>query len=811
MAPRVNRGEIRRRPPPRSQHMREVLRGAVRPLRGSPIFALSTVAILALSVGAATAVFTLADPMLFRPLPYPDSEQLVTVRVSGEGTWLGLPQYADFERIAVEHRGFAAVGAFTGAAWGRVDGTDGHVSAYAVTPGLLEVLRVRPFVGRTFLPSEYLPISGTGVALITYGLWGAAFGGSLDVVGGTLDIRGSQSGRYEIVGVLPRDFVFPYYVNDQPGALVAALLDPARVSDPRARINPIARLGADVSGAAAAAEMQGIIAAVERDHPLFPQGRGVRLTSLQEALFGPVRLPLLLLLAATGSLLVLACANLACLFTARLQARRGELGVRWALGATPWRLARQLMAELLVLAVLGAMAALTAAYWMFVVLVARVPEVGRVYRLLPAQLDLRVAVFAVLLVAVAVAVFGLFPAVRAVRGVGDGPRPEGSGTASAPLRGDAFLVFVQTAVCISLLLTGALVVRSFVELAWQPLGYHPERVTAVSLEPRVPPGGELDVDAAIRQQRQVYEELRQRLPVPVAVSRGFPGLVFPGVLGRPETPARSRRVVAHRVGGNFFEVFGITLESGRLFDDREAFSNAPVAVLDRRAAEALWPGEDSLGRQVRDNEDTLRTVIGVVAEMRSSLTGGDASGNAFLPFGETPSFLNASFDLAASRWSADDIRNMVRQIDPDTNVGITALRLFERSLEQPRFLATLLGAIGLLTMALTALGIFSVASHAASRRNRELGIRMAFGAGQWQIRWLVVRLALMPAALGVAAGGVAALWWTETLRSLLHGLQPNDPATFALTALFVLGLVAAASLPSAWRASRLDPMTTLKS
>ena len=791
--------------------MRVIFRGVVGRLQGSRIFAVATVAILALSVGGAIAVFTLADPMLFRPLPYPESEQLVTVRVSGEGTWLGMPQFADFERLAVEHTGLAAVGAFVGAAWGRVDGTEGGVSAYAVTPQLLDVLGVRPVLGRSFLLSEHLPITGTGVALITYGLWQAAFGGSHDVVGRTLDIRGIESGRYEIIGVLPRDFVFPYYVNDQPGALVAGLLDPARIWEPRARINPIARLRVGVSAAAAAAEMQGIIAAVERDYPQFPQGRGVRLAPLQEALFGPVRLPLLLLLAATGSLLVLACANLACLFTARLQARRDELGVRSALGATSWRLSGHVVAELLVVAALGAIAALGAARWMSVVIIGRVPEVGRVYRLLPAEFDLRVAGFAVLLTAVAVAVSGLFPAARAVRGAGDSVRPQGSGTQSARLRGDAFLIFVQTAVCISLLLTGALVVRSFVELAWQPLGYHPERVTAVFLEPRVPPGGELDVDGAIRRQRQVYEELRQRLPVPVAVSSGFPGLVFPGVLGRPETPAGSRRVVAHRVGGNFFEVFGITLESGRLFDDREAFSNAPVAVLDRRAAEALWPGEDSLGRQVRDNEDTLRTVIGVVGEVRSSLTGGDGSGNAFLPFGETPSFLPASFDLAASRWSADDIRNLVRQFDPDTNVNITALRPFERSLEQPRFLATLLGAIGLLTMALTGLGICSVASHAASRRNRELGIRMAFGANRWQIRWLVVRAALVPAALGVATGGVTALWWTKALQSLLHGVQPNDPATLATTALLVLGLVAAASLPPAWRASRLDPMVTLRS
>ena len=791
------------------------LRYGVRQIRDAPVLAGAVIVVLALGVGAATAVFARSDPILFRALPYADAERLVTMRVSGEGTWLGLLQYADFERIATEHRGFAAVAAFAGAAWGTVEDTDGRTSAYAVTPGFLDTLRVTPLLGRAFLPDEYRPISeGAEVALITYELWQAAFGGRADAIGQTLVVRGLQSNRYRIVGVLPSTFVFPDHVNQAPGILVPGVLDPARRSDPRARTNPIARLGSDVSAASAAADMQRIVSSVERAFPQFPQGRRVELTPLRDALFGRVRLPLFLLLGATAGMLLLACTNLACLCAARLRARRREFGIRAAVGASPWRMVRQICAELLIVAAFGGVAAIVTAQWMFVLIMAKTPEAARVYRLLPAQFDGRVVGFATFLTALALVVLGLLPAVRMVRTTFRNSlqpgRPETRRIRFRVLQSDAILIFVQTAITISLLASGALVVRSFLQLALQPLGFHPERVTTIHVEPRVPPGGELDLPAAVRLQRQAYERLRERLAVPVAVSIGIPGMHLPGALGRPETPMQARRVLAQRVGGSFFEVFGITLEAGRWFDAREGFENAPVAVLDRRAAVNLWPGESSLGKQVRDDEDTLRTVIGVVGTIRSSLTRTDPPGNAFIPLGNRPRFLQIAANLGATPFSGQDVRIMIQEIDPRTNIDVASLRPFERSLEQPRFLALLLGAVGLLTIALTGLSIFGVVSYQVARRTAEVGVRMALGANPWQIRWLVVRSALVPGALGVTAGLLVALWWIGALRSLLHGLQPNDPTTLVATALFVLGLVGLASLSPAWRASRSDPLVTLK-
>ena len=788
----------------------------LRQLRRAPMFVVAVIGVLALGVGAVTAVFARSDGILFRALPYPDFEQLVTIRVSGEGTWLGLLQYEDVERLASEHQGFSAVGAFAPVAWGTIEGTSGRTAAYAVTSGFLDALAVRPLVGRSFLPGEYRPLSegGGDVALISHDLWRSAFGGQADVLGRTLVVRGLQSARYRVIGVLPGTFVFPDHLNQPPDILVPGALDSGRRADPGARTNPIARLRPGVSVRAAAAEMQRIITAVERDFAEFPQGRGVEVTPLRDALFTRVRVPLLVLLGATAGLLVLACANLACLCAGRLRSRGRELSIRAAVGASAGRMVRQICAELLVVAGLGGIAAIVTAQWMLTLIMSRTPEVARIYRLLPVQFDLRVLAFTGALTMVAMAVFGLVPAVRVVRAtVGGGMRCEGIRAGRSRLRflhGHLVLIFVQTAVSTGLLLGGVLVVRSFLHLALQPLGFHPEQVTAAYVEPRVPPGRELDLERAMGLQRRAYEELRVRLGEPVGVSIGMPGMHLPGTLGRPDAPRTGRRVLAQRVAGDFFEVFGLTLEAGRWFDGEEGFRNAPVAVLDRRAAENLWPGESSLGKLVRDEQDTLRSVVGVVGTIRTSLTRTERPGNAFVPLGNGPRFLDMSFNLAGTGWSSEDVRSMIQEVVPSTNVDVVPLRAFERSLEQPRFLGWVLGAVGVLAMVLTAFGVFGVLSDDVARRRGEIGVRMALGAGPRQIRWFVLRRALAPGAVGVAVGLMVSMWWTETMRSVLYGVDSHDPATVIGTALFMLGLVGVAGLSPAWRASRSDPLSVIK-
>ena len=452
--------------------MLEAARSSLRQIRGHPGFAGAVIVTLALSVGATTAVFILADPMLFRPLPYPEPDRLVRISATGgEGRYGGRVLLADFERLAANHPGFEAVAQFGLAALGSIDGMDATVLAYDVSPGFFDVLRVRPVLGRAFLPGEHLTgAQGPEVALITHALWQAAFGGDPAVVGQTLELAGPRTARYRVVGVLPRDFVVPDHVNEPPKILVPRAVDPAGISDPRFGSRPIARLRSDVPIGAATALTQAVLTAVEREHPSFPQGRMARLVPLHEDLFGSVRTPLIMLLAATGCVLVLACANLAHLFMARLQARRRELGIRLACGAGRWRLTRLLVTEAAALAVLGGLAALLIGGWTFNVLMAQMPYFAHVYRLLPAELDWRVAGFAAVLVTGALMVFGVLPAFRAARAdVRDSLQSGGSSEPSRiGVRSDALLIVTQTAVSFSLLVTGALIVGSYVALAFQP-------------------------------------------------------------------------------------------------------------------------------------------------------------------------------------------------------------------------------------------------------------------------------------------------------------------------------------------------------
>jgi hypothetical protein len=253
---------------------------------------------------------------------------------------------------------------------------------------------------------------------------------------------------------------------------------------------------------------------------------------------------------------------------------------------------------------------------------------------------------------------------------------------------------------------------------------------------------------------------------------------------------------------------GMTLLRGRFYDDREAFANAPVVVVDERAASQLWPGVDPVGSQVLDTTGASRTVIGVVATLRTSLRS-QAEGCAFVPFG--PSTSGLMIAIRDSRLSGlQEVRAILQEIEPRAQASMWPLQPFERTLGQPRFLAALLGTLGLLTAALTAVGIFGVVSHEVSRRTREMGIRITLGADPGRIRRLMMRGALAPAAAGVSCGIVASLWWTRTLGAILFGLKPNDPPTIVATAACVIALVAASSLAPAWRASRVEPTIALR-
>jgi predicted permease len=598
--------------------------------------------------------------MLFRVLPFPNGDRIFEV---GAGdTRLHLPDAVRAERM---HSGFSALCDFDGPIdIGRIGSATDSSFSYAVSRGYLAALGVTPVVGRAFRDDEYTLDHRAGVALITYGLWRSAFGERTDIVGQRVSLSGSRGHSYEIVGVLPRAFFFPDAINEQPAVLIPGALDPAR-TQANVVIWPLVRLRDGVTVAAATAEMQAIVTNVEREFPAYEQGRRVQMIPLREALFGRVRTPLLMLLAATMSVLLLASANLAHLVMARLRARSREVGIRLAIGASRWQVARQLMIEAVVLFAAGAAAALLIGAWLARLMVAYMPPMLRTYRMIPATFDWRVAGFGLALVAGVALVAGLVPAIRAaredVRATLQGVAPRGSG--ARVVRPDAVLIFAQAGVGIALLVTGLLIVRSFAALSARPLGFAPERVRAIGLEF---PAESSALAAEIQTERRVYDALKPRMAV--ALAEGIPGMHLSTAVSRPDVELTRPPVNAWPVSGSFFDVFGVRLLRGRLYTDDEAFSNAPVAVIDQRAADLLWPGVDPLGRSVKERNGTVRMVVGVVQTLRTDFLGtGFQRGGAFVPFTKPRFYIvtyradpDAPSLMADGRWPMADGRLICR-------------------------------------------------------------------------------------------------------------------------------------------------------
>jgi len=788
--------------------MLDDLRPGFRQIIRNPGFTLAAVLTLALGVGATTAVFTLADPMLFRPLPYPDANRLYVVAVTGKDVIGGMMQIPDAIRLEEDHLSLAGVANANGPIQARTSGSALRLG-YRITAGFLSTFGVQPILGRAFHADEYRPGDASAdVALITFELWQSEYGGRVDILDQSFDVAGGR--RHRIVGVLPKGFVFPDRLNQAPSFLTPTALDPGAVG-PNSLALPFARLAPGVTPEQAISSVQSVLASIEREHPDYPQGRRPRLIPLRQALFGPVRTPLLMLLGATGCVLLLASANLAHLFMSRLRARRRELGVRLAMGSGPWRLARLLFVEALLVAIAGGALALVLGQWIFDLVISQTPRFSHVYRLLPSGLDWRVGAFAAVLAAAATIVFAAGPLVRASRTDIRESLQDVEGKARRRLPLDALLISTQSGVAVLLLITSGLIVGSFMRLAFQPIGYEPERVQTAFLQLD---GGRLDAAAMrehFRVSREIYERLRSVTPGGVTLAGAMPGLTLDGLVQRADARDDAPGVSSYGGTGSFFRVMGIRLLRGRVLDEGEAFSNAPVAVLDERAADAFWPGEDALGKLVRSEDGTVRTVVGVARRVLPRLNDDEpAPGSAFVPFPSDPRPPQIVFRTDGSGPSLEQVRETAQAVAPGSSLQVFPFEPFERRLGQPRFLAAILGALGLLTITLTVVGIFGVVNHAVARRTREMGIRAALGADSARLRRMVMRRATTAGAIGVVVGSAAALWWTSSLRALLHGFQPNDVSTFALSGLFVVLLVAAAALTPAWRASRVAPVVALR-
>ncbi len=802
---------------------------ALRGLLKRPAFAYAAILTLALGIGAGTTIFSAADAVLIEPLPFGQPDRLAMVAVSmqnlGRLAHLSRSEYSDLRQRSRTFDQIAAhepwVMNWTG------DEEPQALSAGVVTDNFFTVLGVELPLGRPFSAAE----SARGaepVVILSHAFWQKRFAGSADALGSTLNLENVD---YEIVGVMPAKFGI---TNSQLAFLEASdiwmplPIDPRRMSRGNRFSRVVSRLAPGADFDQAQRELTDLASRMAEEHPRFYLGKGfdLRVLPIAEEVKKDARPALLALLGASGFLLLLISANLGNLQLARAESRRDEISLRLALGAGRWRLLQQFLAEGLIVAGAGGFLGALLGFWGLEAMRSLHSEV------LPRMDEMRIAgrtvAVALATSALCAALFSLAPAWQSWRSASNRPL-SGLGRGVAGPRSSRFrswLVIAEVALALLLAVGSALMMRSFIQLVSVDPGFRPEQVLTLRL--LLPEDGYGERQAEVDYYQRVIEEVRNLPDVTSAgvVSRlplhwGWSGGVT--VEGRQDAPFEGTMELARRhIEGEYFAAMGIPLILGRVFDERDRAETAPVAIIDDRLAQRLWPEEDPIGKRLKrggpQSNRPWRTIVGVVKHVKLRGLGTESREQVYFPLSQQPDRTNGLF--VAVRFSRGDpqglyaqVRQAVWSIDPRipfSEVQTMQERLAS-SLAPERFSLALFAAFAGLGLALGGLGVFGVASYSVSQRRREIGVRMAMGAARRDIMRLVLRDGMGKAIAGLALGLGASLAATRLISSLLFGVSPYDPLALTAAAL-VLGITAlGACLLPARRATQVDPATVLKS
>ena len=818
--------------------VRRDLRYAIRSLFSSPGFALAALASIAIGIGANTTIFSVTSALLLEPLPYRDPARLVILwnRSPGLGItedWFSTAQYFD---IRNGHRGFEQLAIAIGANFNLTgDGDPERVGVIRVSSSLLPMLGARAEAGRLFGPEHDRP--GTaGAAVLSHGTWMRRYGGAPSAIGRMLTLNGQP---YEIIGVLPETFSIPREVMPTlGGAATSEILLPLPLAAEAARIrnredyNLIGKLRPDVTLTQAQQEMDGITARLRLEHPdIYPPNGGLTfsIVPLQDQVVGGARRSVLVLSAAVGFVLLIACANVANLLMSRALARQREIAVRSALGARPSQIVRQLLIESVALGLAGGACGLWLAWWSLAGI--RSLGAGSVPRLQEIAIDGRVLLFTLVVSVFSGLTFGLAPALRLgssdlASALKDAAR---GGAASGTLWGKGRLrrvfVVVQLALSVMLLIGAGLLIRSFARLQDVQPGFDPSRV--LTFELALSGRKYADADVALETYRRLWERL---VAAPGVVSAGgISSLPLSGAMAwgpitvedHPSAPGEPFvNVDIRSVGGEYFEAMRIPLLRGRLFTAADTRSSPRVILIDERMANQLWPNQDPLGRRVRTGgmdasaDAPWMTVVGIVGRVKQDGLDSEPRMAMYWAHAQvaTRTMTIALRTATEAQAAAAGVRAAVRDIDSD--LPLHQVRTMDdrvnESLASRRFSTLLLTVFAIAALALAIVGIYGVMAGLVSQGVRELGIRMALGATPREIRGLVVHqgLALVVAGLAIGLGGALAL--TRFMRGLLFAVTPSDPATFAAIALVLGATALLATYVPARRASRLDLIESLR-
>ena len=789
------------------------LRHAARTFAKAPGFTAIAVATLALGIGANTAIFSVIDGVLLRPLPYPEEGRIVSVRDTQPDLDDAPAPAGDF----VDWSGARSFSTLAASDYHSFTLTGGSIPerllGARVSAALFPALGSRPLVGRVFTKEEEVPGADRTV-VVSERIWKSRLGGR--PLGSRLRLDGRE---YVLVGVMPADFDYPQSADLW---LPLALTPEERADHGTHHLGVVGRLAPGATIASAQSELDGIEARLRREHPATNAGHGARLVPLRDSLVGPLRRTLLVLLGAVTLVLLLACANLGSLILARNAGRSREMAIRSALGADRSRIVRQLLTESALLSFLGGAAGVALAAWGIEALAALRP--WTLVASTAARIDVRVLLFTLAASLGTAVLFGLAPAIAL------SPRSltaalEASGrTMAGGGRGRtrALLAVGEVAIALALLIGAGLMIRSATRLSGVDPGFRAQQ--ALTLEIVFPESRYASVD----QRRAFVRSAMERLAaVPGVLAAGAANSAPLGdssttgdfkIEGRPDWGPGQAPLAQYVVAtAGYFPALDIAVRAGRAFTDADREGSAPVAIVNETMARRFWRGASPIGRRVQvdwDGDKAWREVVGVVGDVRGERIDQAALPQLYFPFAQHPTPWAAIVlrsPLAPEKLLAP-IRAAIWSLDRDMPVPslVPLSHTISRSFVRRRFSTILLTVFGSVALLLATLGVYGVLSQLVAERRREIGIRLTLGAQRSDVFGLVARRGLMLTGWGIALGVVGALLVTRSLAALLYEVSPTDPLTFAAIALVMAGVSFLATALPARRAMRLDPMVTLR-
>ena len=803
------------------------LRYGVRMLLKSPAVTVVAIVALTLGIGANTAIFSVVHALLLRSFSYADGDRLAIVwenRKSGKGNAQNVINLGNFYDWKDQNTVFTDMAAFfdrnlnlTG------DGEPEEIPGQLATTNLFSLLGVNPLKGRTFLPDD----GKTGqpqVVVISYDLWQRRFGGDANIIGRQITLNNQTS---EIVGVLPPDV--GWYV--QKGSMIShppQIWTPWQVSNElRQRsgrfARAVARLKPGVTFEQAQNEMNVIGARLEQQYPEFDTKWGITVVPLRTQFTGEIRKPLLILLGAVGFVLLIACANVANLLLARASSRRREIALRAGLGASRWRIARQLLTESVLLSIIGGALGLLLAWWGTQALLALSPP--ELMDLRTSSINLTVLAFTTGLTLVTGIVFGLVPALEASRFDLSEPLKEagrnlGGGARAQRLR--SLFVVAQVAMALVLLVGAGLLLKSLNRLQSVDPGFDANNL--VTMRVNLPPL-KYDTDSKLLNFfRQAEDQIRA---IPGIESVGaINTLPFDGphsgtrmdIEGQPKrAPGQELTTGVCVTDANYFQTMHIPLKRGRLYTAQEAAEKRHVVVVNEAFARENFPGQDALGQRVTINmkdENQPSEIIGIVGDNKHMGLDTEVRPMAFWPQAE----LVYSSMTIVMRTSSDSTgiasaaRNVIHQLDPQQPIGqvITMNALMARSVARSRFNSLLLAIFSVVALVMAAVGIYGVMSYSVLQRTHEIGVRMALGAQRTDVLRLMLKQGILLGIAGVAVGLAGSFGLTRIMSTILFDVAPTDKTTFTAVAFGLYAITFLASYIPAWRATKVNPLDALR-